>query len=167
VVKARDLLFALNEGQSLAALARQNEPVIVPQTINVIRLLAELRQARGSLILVADEFGVIQGLVTNHDLLEAIVGELPDEDETPDVVREGEHWLIHGTTNIHQVEQALNCDGLVSESDEYVTLAGMLLSHFGSLPDVGQQLHLGQFCFEVMAVSERRIERVRVTPLSP
>ena len=167
VVKARDLLFALNEGQSLAALARQNEPVIVPQTINVIRLLAELRQARGSLILVADEFGVIQGLVTNHDLLEAIVGELPDEDETPDVVREGEHWLIHGTTNIHQVEQTLNCDGLVSESDEYVTLAGMLLSHFGSLPDVGQQLHLGQFCFEVMAVSERRIERVRVTPLSP
>ncbi|AUV15335.1 MULTISPECIES: TerC family protein [Aeromonas] len=167
VVKARDLLFALNEGQSLAALARQNEPVIVPQTINVIRLLAELRQARGSLILVADEFGVIQGLVTNHDLLEAIVGELPDEDETPDVVREGEHWLIHGTTNIHQVEQALNCDGLVSESDEYVTLAGMLLSHFGSLPDVGQQLHLGQFRFEVMAVSERRIERVRVTPLSP
>ena len=83
------------------------------------------------------------------------------------MVREGEHWLIHGTTNIHQVEQALNCDGLVSESDEYVTLAGMLLSHFGSLPDVGQQLHLGQFRFEVMAVSERRIERVRVTPLSP
>ena len=75
VVKARDLLFALNEGQSLAELARQNDPIIVPQTINVIRLLAELRKARGSLILVADEFGIIQGLVTNHDLLEAIVGE--------------------------------------------------------------------------------------------
>jgi CBS domain containing-hemolysin-like protein len=75
---------------------------------------------------VADEFGVIQGLVTNHDLLEAIVGELPDEDETRCGAR-GRAWLIHGTTNIHQVEQALNCDGLVSESDEYVTLAGMLL----------------------------------------
>ncbi|MGY3887833.1 TerC family protein [Aeromonas aquatica] len=166
VIKARDLLFALNEGQSLSELARQNDPVIVPQTINVIRLLAELRQARGSLILVTDEFGIIQGLVTTHDLLEAIVGELPDEDETPDVVREGEGWLINGSTNIHQVEQALGIDGLVSESDEYVTLAGMLLSHFGSLPSMGQQLRLGQFCFEVLAVSERRIERVRVTPQS-
>ncbi|MGY3901614.1 TerC family protein [Aeromonas lusitana] len=164
VVKARDLLFALNEGQSLSELARQNDPVIVPQSINVIRLLAELRQAKGSLILVTDEFGVIQGLVTTHDLLEAIVGELPDEDETPDVVTDSEGWLINGSTNIHQVEQALGCDGLVSESDEYVTLAGMLLSHFGSLPTPGQQLTLGQFCFEVLAVSERRIERVRVTP---
>lgn len=164
VVKARDLLFALNEGQSLSELAKQNDPVIVPQSINVIRLLAELRQARGSLILVTDEFGIIQGLVTTHDLLEAIVGELPDEDETPDVVRDGEGWLINGSTNIHQVEQALGCDGLVSESDEYVTLAGMLLSHFGSLPSTGQQLQLGQHCFEVLAVSERRIERVRVTP---
>lgn len=164
VVKARDLLFSLNEGQPLRELARQNDPVIVPQSINVIRLLAELRQARGSLILVTDEFGIIQGLVTTHDLLEAIVGELPDEDETPDVVRDGEGWLINGSTNIHQVEQALGCDGLVSESDEYVTLAGMLLSHFGSLPAVGQQLQLGRFCFEVLAVSERRIERVRVTP---
>ena len=165
VVKARDLLFALNEGQSLAELAKQNDPIIVPQTINVIRLLAELRQARGSLILVADEFGIIQGLVTNHDLLEAIVGELPDEDETPDIVQEGESWLINGSTNIHQIEQTLGHDGLVSESDEYVTLAGMLLSHFGSLPTCGQQLRLGQLCFEVLAVSERRIERVRVTPI--
>ena len=165
VVKARDLLFALNEGQSLAELARQNDPIIVPQTINVIRLLAELRQARGSLILVADEFGIIQGLVTNHDLLEAIVGELPDEDETPDIIQEGESWLINGSTNIHQIEQTLGHDGLVSESDEYVTLAGMLLSHFGSLPTSGQQLRLGQLCFEVLAVSERRIERVRVTPI--
>ena len=165
VVKARDLLFALNEGQPLTELARQNDPIIVPQTINVIRLLAELRQARGSLILVADEFGIIQGLVTNHDLLEAIVGELPDEDETPDIVQEGESWLINGSTNIHQIEQTLGHDGLVSESDEYVTLAGMLLSHFGSLPTSGQQLRLGQLCFEVLAVSERRIERVRVTPI--
>ncbi|WP_434662809.1 TerC family protein [Aeromonas sp. NJAU223] len=167
VVKARDLLFALNEGQSLHALAKQNDPVIVPQTINVIRLLAELRQARGSLILVTDEFGVIQGLVTTHDLLEAIVGELPDEGETPDVVRDGEGWLINGSTNIHQVEQALDCDGLVSESDEYVTLAGMLLSHFGSLPEQGQQLQLGGHHFEVLAVNERRIERVRIRALQP
>ena len=122
--------------------------------------LRRLRQARGSLILVADEFGVIQGLVTTHDLLEAIVGELPDEDETPDMVRDGEGWLINGSTNIHQIEQTLGHDGLVSESDEYVTLAGMLLSHFGSLPTCGQQLRLGQLCFEVLAVSERRIERV-------
>ncbi|MGL5812062.1 MAG: TerC family protein [Aeromonas sp.] len=167
VIKARDLLFALNEGQPLRELAKQNDPVIVPQSINVIRLLAELRQARGSLILVTDEFGVIQGLVTTHDLLEAIVGELPDEDETPDVVRDGEEWLINGSTNLHQVEQVLGCDGLVSESDEYITLAGMLLSHFGSLPSQGQRLQLGEHSFEVLAVSERRIERVRIGARQP
>ena len=164
VVKARDLLFALNEGQSLSELAKQNDPIIVPQTINVIKLLAELRQAKGSLILVADEFGVIQGLVTTHDLLEAIVGELPDEDETPDIVRDGEGWLINGSTNIHHVEQVLEHEGLVSE--RRVRDPGRHAAlHFGTLPAPGQQLQLQQLGFEVVEVSERRIERVRVMPL--
>lgn len=162
VVKARDLLFALNDEQSLGELAKQNAPIVVPQTINVIQLLAALRQAKGSLILVADEFGLIQGLVTTHDLLEAIVGELPDEDETPDMIRDGDGWLIKGSTNIHHVAQVLEHAGLVSENDEYVTLAGMLLSHFGSLPSLGQQLQIAPLCFEVVDVTDRRIERVRV-----
>ncbi|MGL4250439.1 MAG: TerC family protein [Aeromonas sp.] len=166
VVKARDLLFALNEGQSLSELAKQNDPIIVPQTINVIKLLAELRKAKGSLILVADEFGAIQGLVTTHDLLEAIVGELPDEDKTPDMIPDGAGWFINGSTNIHHVEQVLEHEGLVSESDEYVTLAGMLLSHFGTLPTPGQKLQLQALDFEVLEVSERRIERVRVMPVT-
>ena len=156
-------------------LTRDLADVAVPDRIQDVlmarldRLPEEPKRAIQIASIIGREFAMrLLGRI--HDTsanLEAIVGELPDEDETPDVVREGEHWLIHGTTNIHQVEQALNCDGLVSESDEYVTLAGMLLSHFGSLPEVGQQLQLGRFCFEVMGVSERRIERVRVTPLAP
>ncbi len=165
VVKARDLLFSLNEGQSLAELARQIDPIIVPQTINVIRLLAELRRARGCLVWWRMQFGIIRGWSPTTICWRPSSASCRTKIETRTSSRRGRAALINGSTNIHQIEQTLGHDGLVSESDEYVTLAGMLLSHFGSLPTSGQQLRLGQLCFEVLAVSERRIERVRVTPI--
>jgi CBS domain containing-hemolysin-like protein len=71
-----------------------------------------LRRARGSFVIVTNEFGVVQGLVTPLDVLEAIAGEFPDADETPEIVADGDGWLIKGSTDLHALQQALGLDDL-------------------------------------------------------
>ncbi|MNC54832.1 Hemolysin C [compost metagenome] len=135
--------------------------------MDVINLLAVLRRAKGRLVVVTNEFGVVQGLVTPLDVLEAIAGEFPDEDETPDIVVEDASWLVKGGADLHSLEQALNCDDLVSPTADFATLAGFLLSHYGQMPAVGETVELNRLRFEVVAVSEYRIELVRITKVEP
>ncbi|SUI57464.1 magnesium/cobalt efflux protein CorC [Serratia marcescens] len=163
VVRAKDLLVALEQGEDIAEFAARTPPIVVPETMDVIKLLAVLRRAKGRLVVVTNEFGVVQGLVTPLDVLEAIAGEFPDEDETPDIVAEGDGWLVKGGTDLHSLEQALACDDLVSPTADYATLAGLLLAYYGQMPVVGDTIELNHLRFDIVEVSDYRIELVRVT----
>lgn len=147
------------------------EPIIVHDTISIIRLMDTLKRSRGQLVLVADEFGTIEGLVTPIDVFEAIAGEFPDEDELPDIVADGEgQWLVDGAADLHQLEQVLETEGLVNDEQEYSTLAGYLLSRFGQLPARGDHCLLkgkhAQFRLEVENIDGRRIAQVKIQRLS-
>lgn len=147
---------------------RLREPIMVHDTISVIRLIDTLKKSRGQLVLVADEFGTLQGLVTPIDVFEAIAGEFPDEDESPDIISDGEnHWLVDGAADLHLLEQVLETEGLVNDAADYTTLAGYLLAQFGQLPQVDQtctvQTEQGQYTFTVKRIEGRRIAMVAVT----
>ena len=151
--------------------ASLREPIIVHDTISIIRLMDTLKRSRGQLVLVADEFGTIQGLVTPIDVFEVIAGEFPDEDETPDIVASGENeWEVDGAADLHQLEQVLNTEGLVDEDEDFTTLAGYLLSRFGQLPARGDHCEFdaphARFKFEVLRIDGRRIAQVRITKLT-
>ncbi len=88
IVRAKELLVALEEGVDVAAIASASPAIIVPETLDPINLLGVLRRARGSFVIVTNEFGVVQGLVTPLDVLEAIAGEFPDANEG----RAGNHY---------------------------------------------------------------------------
>ncbi|MES2207775.1 MAG: TerC family protein [Pseudomonadota bacterium] len=162
IMRAKDILFALEENRTLADVATQYPPIIVPERMDVIKLLETLRRAKGTLVLVMDEFGSVQGLLTPVDLLEAIAGEFPDEDETPDIIREEDSWLVKGMADLHLLQQSLGCDNLVSTNNEYASLGGLLLAHSGSFPAVGDIISFDGLQFEIIKVSERRIELVRI-----
>jgi CBS domain containing-hemolysin-like protein len=147
------------------------EPIIVHDTISIIRLMDTLKRSRGQLVLVADEFGTIQGLVTPIDVFEAIAGEFPDEDETPDIVSDGvDQWSVDGGADLHHLEQLLDTEGLVDADQDYTTLAGYLLERFGQLPVAGDQCEFvgphARFNFEVVQIVGRRIAQVRVKKLT-
>jgi len=146
---------------------RLREPIIIHDTITISRLLDTLKRAKGQLVLVADEFGTLQGLVTPIDVFEAIAGEFPDEDETPDIISDGENrWRMDGATDLHQLEQVLDTNGFVDEDDDYTTLAGYLLNYFGQLPNLGDICEHKRpeaiFTFEVVRIEGRRIALVNV-----
>jgi CBS domain containing-hemolysin-like protein len=163
VVRAKELFTALDSGQDLAECAAQHPPIVVQDRIDVIKILGVLRKAKGSLVLVVDEFGTMQGLITPLDILEAIAGEFPDADETPDIVREGDEWLVKGTADLHLLEQSLGDVSLVSAEDEYATLGGLLLAQQDRIPDIGESFQFGEFRFEIVQTSDRRIELVRIS----
>ena len=147
------------------------EPIIVHDTISIIRLMDTLKRSRGQLVLVADEFGTIQGLVTPIDVFEAIAGEFPDEDEAPDIVSDGaDQWRVDGAADLHHLEQLLDTEGLVDADQDYTTLAGYLLERFGQLPVAGDQCEFvgphARFNFEVVQIDGRRIAQVLVKKLT-
>lgn len=162
VVQAKEILRAISEGRDIAKLAALYPPVMIPDRVDVLRSLNVLRNARGSLVLVVDEYGTIQGLLTPLDVLEAIAGEFPDADEVPDIIRDGDDWLACGTTNLHQLEQVLNGEVELTEDEDIATLSGFLLDRFEQIPSQGETLDIGQYRFEVVDVSEHRIEMVRI-----
>lgn len=160
--RARDLLAdVLTNGEIRRESLRQ--PIIVHESIGILSLMDTLRRSHGQLVLVTDEFGAIEGLVTPIDIFEAIAGEFPDEDETPDIMPDGENrWRVSGAADLHHLEQELETDGLVGE--DYSTLAGYLLAHFDQLPEAGQVLEQTKpaLRFEVLEVVGRRIVSVLV-----
>jgi len=141
--------------------------IIVHETIGILDLMETLKGARGQLVVIINEFGAVEGLVTPIDVFEAIAGDFPDEDETPDIVAEGENtWLVDGGTDLHHLQQTLEVDGLTDEDEEFSTLAGYLLQQFGRLPEEGDETaleqHGTQLHFTVLKREGRRISQVRV-----
>ena len=148
-------------------MAQLREPVVVLESVGVLSLMETLKRSRGQLVLVADEFGEILGLVTPIDVFEAIAGEFPDEDEVPDIAPEGpDRWRVDGAADLHHLEQVLDVDGLIDDEEGYSTLAGYLLERFGHLPKPGDNCVLerpyADIRFEVQRLDGRRIASVLV-----
>lgn len=131
IVRAKELLVSLEEGVDVAAIASESPAIVVPETLDPIKLLAVLRRARGSFVIVTNEFGVVQGLVTPLDVLEAIAGEFPDADETPEIIADGDGWLVKGTTDLHALQHTLDLDNFVNEEEDIATVAGLVIAARG------------------------------------
>ena len=165
VARAKDLIadLALHGKIDLASV---REPIVMPDSVGVLKVMDTLKRSHGQLVLIADEYGTIQGLVTPIDILEAIAGEFPDEDEQPDVQSLGNgQWRVDGTADLLYLQQVLHSDVLVSDDDEYTSLAGFMLERFNTLPEIGEKIELDGLRFEVLEVLDRRIATVLVTRL--
>lgn len=167
VVRAKELLVALDHDLDVISFAANTPAIIVPETLDPINLLAVLRRAKGSIVIVSNEFGVIQGLITPLDVLEAIAGEFPDEDEVSDIQEISDGWLVKGGTDLHSLEQRLEVYDLVDAEEYHASLAGLLIAKRDQLPIVGESIVIGQLNFTIVETKDYRIEMVKVTRISP
>lgn len=167
IVRAKEMLVALEAGENVAALASASPAIVVPETLDPINLLGVLRRARGSFVIVTNEFGVVQGLVTPLDVLEAIAGEFPDADETPEIVADGDGWLIKGSADLHALQQAVGLDDLVNEDEDIATVAGLVIAVNGHIPRTGDVVERAPLQFTVMEANAYRVDLVRVVKTVP
>ena len=162
VVRAKEMLVALEEGVNVEAVAAASPAIVVPETLDPINLLGVLRRARGSFVIVTNEFGVVQGLVTPLDVLEAIAGEFPDADETPEIVADGEGWLVKGTTDLHALSHTLGVENVVNDEEDIATVAGLVIAVNGQIPRIGDVIELPPLHITIVEANDYRVDMVRI-----
>ncbi|QLY65676.1 CNNM family cation transport protein YoaE [Enterobacter asburiae] len=162
VVRAKEMLVALEEGINVEAVAAASPAIVVPETLDPINLLGVLRRARGSFVIVTNEFGVVQGLVTPLDVLEAIAGEFPDADETPEIVADGEGWLVKGTTDLHTLSHTLGLENVINDEEDIATVAGLVIAVNGQIPRVGDVIELAPLHITIVEANDYRVDMVRI-----
>ena len=167
LVRAKDLLARLMVGDALDVKALMQPALVVPESILAMRVLEQFRQQRVHLACILDEYGGIQGVVTPTDILEALVGDLPDSNEfyDPDVVqREDSSWLVTGALSVDELKDLLQINELPDEAENaYRTLGGMVMVCLARLPVTGDVFEWGGFHFEVVDMDGRRVDRVLIS----
>ncbi|MBW4030421.1 MAG: CBS domain-containing protein [Acidobacteria bacterium] len=136
-------------------------PLMLPETLDLLESLREMREQRRTFALVLDEHGGVAGVISIRDILEELVGDLSDEfdeDDEPTIVkiRPG-RWLVDGQTHVDKVEEAL---GVEIPEGQYVTFAGYILDLAGEIPAAGSVYVEGDWSFRVQSVSKRRISEI-------
>jgi len=168
VVHIRDLVRDLNYGEADSDLELEDliEPTLhVPESKNVDELLREMRENRMHMVIVIDEFGTTEGLVTMEDVTEEIVGEiLEGEEEEPIEFVSDTEALVRGEVNIDEVNEALDID--IPEGEEFETLAGFIFNRAGRLVETGEEITYDGVRIQVEQVENTRIMKARVTKRS-
>lgn len=162
----KDLIRAEREGRGDLAVLDLIRPVrFIPENKPVSRLMREMQAGKFHLAIVADEYGGIAGLVTLEDCLEELVGEIVDEYDIEEHafqrLPDGD-FLVDGGMAIDEVNELL---GGSLPDDDWDTLAGLVFSSLGHVPEPGEQLRFDGWLFTPVEVEGRRIRRVRIRAL--
>jgi putative hemolysin len=163
VLMTRDILVSalMNEPFDLRALLR--EAPIVQGGQSALEVIDRLRTAPAHMVLVYDEYGHFEGIITPMDVLEAITGDFPDSetDEPKVVTRADGSYLVAGWMPVDEFADLLSLE--LDEDRDYETAAGFVLEKVGRLPKVAERLDLQKWSIEVVDLDGRRIDKLLVT----
>jgi CBS domain containing-hemolysin-like protein len=161
MVLKKDLLDQVLDGHAVNPLKAIRELVVVHEATPIFRVLEIFKKSPVRLVVVVDEYGILEGIVTQSDLLEAIAGDIPDiDDEEPDIVtRTDGSLLIDGLMSAHEAFHRLGFTE-VPEDRGYHTIAGFALSQLGDLPSVGDSFEYDNWRFEIVDMDGRRIDKI-------
>jgi putative hemolysin len=150
-----------------------NEPIVlkdllrpaffVPETMFASKALEVLKEKGTDMLLVIDEFGALQGILTINDILEEIVGAMEFE-EPQATQRQDGSWLLDGMLEVDEFKEIFDLPGLPHE-DEYETLSGFVMMSLGRLPQPTDRFEWHGLKFEVVDMDGRRVDKVLVTTL--
>lgn len=161
VIKARDLLKAHLSGEPLDLRAHLSPVLYIPETSLASRALEIFKKENSELMLIVNEFGGVQGLLTLTDILEEIVGDI-EMGEPQATQRQDGSWLLDGMLPVEDFKEIFNIRHLPDEQ-EYETLGGFVMLHLGRIPDVADRFDWNNLTFEVMDMDNKRVDKVQVT----
>jgi putative hemolysin len=143
-------------------------PLYIPNTLTALRALEILKKSGEPMALVVDEYGAFEGVVTLHDILQALVGDIAEPgsgEDAPVVKRQDGSWLVDGMVPVDEVKDLTGLASLPGEdTGEFHTLGGFLMAQMNRIPSVADHVTLDGFRFEVVAMDGRRVDRVLVVP---
>ena len=166
LVFVKDLLVQALSSETPELKIALKPALFVPSGLPVYNVLERFKEAKAQIAFVTDEHGGIEGLVTFNDLLEAIVGDVPEHGDPADPIavrRADGSWLIDGKLSIEEFKQLFEVTELPEESENYFqTVGGFVMSFLGRIPQSGDHFTWGGLTIEVMDMDWRRVDKVLV-----
>ncbi|MCJ7433857.1 MAG: hemolysin family protein, partial [Anaerolineales bacterium] len=164
IVKSRDLLVESLSGKEIDLKALLKPVFFIPETMFASRALELFKEKNTELLLVIDEFGGLQGLLTINDILEEIVGAMEFE-EPQATQRQDGSWLLDGMLEVDEFKKLFNFTALLPHENEYETLSGFVMTSLGRMPQATDNFEWNGFRVEVLDMDGRRVDKVLVTTL--
>lgn len=164
IVKARDLLVPMLAGEPIRLKEKLRPALYIPETTLASRALEIFKEQNRELMLVIDEFGTMQGLLTLHDIIEEIVGDFDLEAQATQ--RQDGSWLLDGMLPVDEFKEIFKVQGLPHEQ-EFETLSGFVMMSLGRVPQAADHFEWSGLRFEVVDMDGRRVDKVLVTTLPP
>lgn len=167
MVYLKDLIGVDMSSPDFNLLNYAQEPLYVPESTNALAVFDKFRLTGKHQALVIDEYGGVQGIVTLYDVLESIMGDIPQDelDTSQEAIQRADgSWLFDGLLPIDELKDKLDLDELPEESKAgYQTLSGFVMNQLGAIPRVGQSFTWDKLRFEVVDMDGRRVDRVMVS----
>jgi putative hemolysin len=145
------------------------KPLFMLESTRALNAIEQFKSAGAHVAMVVDEYGQVIGLVTLHDIMEAMVGDVPDAQVTFDpkaVRREDGSWLLDGLLPMEEFREYLQVRAVPDDADEYSTLGGFVMARLGRIPKEGDRFDWEGLSFEVMDMDGNRVDRVLAKHLS-
>lgn len=168
VIYTRDLYLA-DEGAPIRSLMRK--PLFIPENNSAYQVMEKFKLSKTNFGFIVDEYGSFQGMITMKDILEAIVGDMPEADEedyeiTP---RKDGSFLVDAQIPFYDFLTYFEKEDWISdeEQQEFDTLAGFILHHLEHIPQAGEKVNWRGFQFEIVDMDGHRIDKILVTPMPP
>jgi putative hemolysin len=169
VIHLPRMLALQAEGNNESLIRHVQPAVFVPETLTGMELLEQFRERSTRMVFVVDEYGVVQGILTPLDMLEAITGELSPHAalDAWATQREDGAWLVDGAMPVAELKARLDIEELPDEDKgRYNTVAGLMQTVAGDLLEQSDSVECEGWRFEVLVLDGRRIDQVLITPLS-
>ena len=165
VLHLRDFYKALNTEKKPNIESLIREPLIFPERVDAARILTELRRNENKVCFVVNEYGGLEGIITLYDILENLVGEIPEEGENPDpdmYGRDDDSVLVNGDAPVEILDDILEDYEVDLSEIDYATVAGFVLSKINKIPRVGDKFVFLKHTFEVVDMDGNRVDKILV-----
>lgn len=166
VLHIRDYYKALLSGKDFKVEDLIMEPVVIHEKTSAQKILELLKQNTSQFCVVVDEYGDFEGIVTFHDIMENLVGLIPDEGEVeePDYfVRDDGSILMNGDAQVEVLSEIIEGFDVDFEQIDYATVAGFIIDQINEIPREGDKMNYLNFEFEIMDMDGNRIDKVLIT----
>ena len=159
----RDLLKDSSMEESNESIERNtSQPVYIPQNKLALKQLIDFKSSREHMVLIVDEYGEIQGLITLEDIIEEIIGEIFDETDTDETYLEkidDSNYLFNGNASVREINRSLD----INLPDQFVTLSGLIHDLAKEIPKVGKVFYVGDIKLQIISRSINKINKVKLS----
>ncbi|WP_164215607.1 hemolysin family protein [Virgibacillus sp. YIM 98842] len=168
IIRTKNLISKLAAGEKITLGDYIEDTLILPEPMHVFNALETLKKFERHEAMVIDEYGGIEGLVTVHDIMENIVGEMPekDDEEDPQIIKRNEHsWLADGLVSMESFTRYFELEDIIilNDSRNFHTLGGFITNRIGDIPKVRDTVEVGDIQLEVIDMDRVRVDKVLIS----